>query len=67
MNSRLKEKYRKKLYEDLHTCPECGSTDLTASDYNSPEAKMLTCKVKCDECGLEWTEGYQFKFLTINE
>lgn len=52
-----KQAYMDKLRNDFSHCPHCGSSDLTASDYNGD--RILSCRVTCYDCGLNWLEEYQ--------
>ncbi len=38
-------------------CPYCGSTELSASDYDGE--RILTCTIECDSCKSVWVELYQ--------
>lgn len=49
--------YEKTLLDNSTKCPLCGSTDLTAKNYDGGPTR-LCCDVECNSCGDEWTELY---------
>lgn len=53
------EELTERLKENFGKCPNCGSSDIDASDYDG--GRVLSCKVTCDECGSEWVELYRFE------
>jgi len=54
------------LQKGYDKCPFCDSTNIDAGDYDGSHGE-LTCGVECNDCGAEWTEGYQFKWASIKE
>ncbi len=52
------EELTKRLEKASGKCPHCGSEDLTAGDWDG--ARVVSCRVTCDDCGATWYEHYRF-------
>lgn len=46
-----------KLMKDPDHCPNCGSSDISAYDYNGGE--ILSHSTRCTDCGTVWIEEYK--------
>lgn len=51
--------YAERLKTSFGKCPRCESSDLDASDYDGD--RVMSVKVTCWPCGLQWTELYRFE------
>lgn len=58
MDGKQEKVYAGRLEESFGKCPRCGSSDLDASDYDGD--RVMSAKVTCSPCGLQWTELYRF-------
>jgi len=47
-----------------HTCPFCGSEDISGGAYNSEEYGSVLQNVKCDGCGKKWEDHYKLVDVT---
>lgn len=66
MAKKITKKIQEKYLDNPNCCPFCGSVDITGDHFEAEDSSAWR-KVECNDCGEQWREVFELKFIENDE